>query len=356
MNVLRIARVLGAHTSRTLAIGMVSTVVFLTSTGVKPAYGADVTLPEVPNPYNTSESRALRDHLEEAYRLKASEKMSLEELRELYRKTWNDDQEKRYFAGDAARPADKTWEKAYLSEQEKTQRAKWVATLERLGASAPDDATVEQLRALAAKVAREQEEAVEKKRRDETEHLRAEAAKQNAAEAAANADKPKSSQTNARGAILMTPVFGEQDILTEARIRGATNAFTKKPSVTEHDRKEIERTADSFIDTRQRFIKNFNAVAVATNNAGIEVWLGTKPNQVDKERAHLYMFIVNMTPDIHCMNTYDIVFNGSKRNTKLTSAHGMDALVFPLSMREHYVGEYLVDEGQTIKVDNVSFR
>jgi hypothetical protein len=328
----------------------------LASTGAKPAYGADVTLPEVPNPYNTSESRAIRDHLEEAYRLKASEKMSLEELRELYRKTWNDDQEKRYFAGDAARPADKTWVQAYLTELEQAQRAKWVATLERLGVSAPVDATAEQLRTLAAKVAREQEETVVKKRRDETERLIAEAAKQNTAEAAVNADKPKSSQTNARGAILMTPVFGEQDILTEARIRGATNVFTKKPSVTERDRKEIERTADSFIDTRQRFIKNFNAVAVATNNTGIEVWLGTKPSSIDKERAHLYMFIVNMTPNLRYMNTYDIVFNGSKRNTKLTSADRMDVMVLPLSMREHFVGEYLVDEGQTMKVDNVSFR
>lgn len=320
------------------------------------ALGADLTPPEVPNPYNTSEGRAIRDHLEETYRLKVSDKLSLDELRDLYRKTWNTDQEQRFLAGDSARPADAEWVKAHLDEEEKAQRAKWVATLERLGVSAPNDATIEQLRALAAKVAREQEEAVENKRREETERLRAEAAKQNAAAAAADAEKPKAAGPNARGSILLTPVFGEQDVLTEARIRGAVNVFTTKPNVTERDRKEIERTADGLIDTRQRFIKNLKAVAVATNNAGIEVWLGTKPSLSDKERGYIYLLIVNMTPDERYMNSYEVIFTGSKRNSTLTSERGMDALVFPLSIREYHVGEYLIDEGQTMKVESVSFR
>ncbi len=48
--------------------------------------------PEVPNPYKTSEGRAIRDVLLEVYKIACSGNESIETLRALYRKTWNEDQ------------------------------------------------------------------------------------------------------------------------------------------------------------------------------------------------------------------------------------------------------------------------
>src|SRR5271170_569673 len=72
--------------------------------------------PEVANPYNTSEGRAIRDVLLEVYQIKCSGTETIEALRTLYRKTWNDDQE-------ARRHEQREVDPRYLAAQQANEQA-----------------------------------------------------------------------------------------------------------------------------------------------------------------------------------------------------------------------------------------
>src|SRR5271154_1950740 len=109
--------------------------------------GTDVPPPEVPNPFNTSESRAIRDCLEDTFHKKTSDKLSLEELQALYRKLWNEDQEKRFFDGN---PTDPRWAKAHQDEEAVEAHNKMVDELHRLGGKAKPEMDDEALKAAIA--------------------------------------------------------------------------------------------------------------------------------------------------------------------------------------------------------------
>lgn len=78
------------------------------------AAAVDIAPPEPPNPYNTSEARALRDVLSESFHKKMADTVPVADLRALYRKLWNDDQERRSMDGEAVDP---TWAKAHQEEE-----------------------------------------------------------------------------------------------------------------------------------------------------------------------------------------------------------------------------------------------
>jgi hypothetical protein len=114
--------------------------------------------PEVPNPYNTSEGRAIRDVLLEAYKIKCSGTESIEALRALYRTSWNNDQEirrkeqrevdPRYLAAQLAN------EQAVADAQKAAERKKitdnLIDELKGIGGTPDGDDSPEHLRTLIA--------------------------------------------------------------------------------------------------------------------------------------------------------------------------------------------------------------
>lgn len=102
----------------------------------------DIDPPEVPNPWNTSEARALRDCLLENYQTKVPATTTLDELRVMYSTAWNTAQAALLAKGAGADPR-------YVAAQEADERQRLEARLRSAGTAIPPQATLAELRKLA---------------------------------------------------------------------------------------------------------------------------------------------------------------------------------------------------------------
>lgn len=117
------------------------------------ASALDMQPPDVPNPWNTSESKAIRDHLTETFRVQAPANANDEQLRALYKKTWLADQEDRFINGGEVDPR---FLAAKKLEAEAIRRDSLIAGLERLGIHPDHSLTTDALNELLDKTKAEQ--------------------------------------------------------------------------------------------------------------------------------------------------------------------------------------------------------
>jgi hypothetical protein len=160
---------------------LLTLVVVLSLCWIPMTLGAAVSIdpPEVPNPYNTSEGRAIRDALLETYKVKCSGNESIETLRALYRKAWNDDQEARrqdqrevdprYLAAQQANEqaearAKQAAAEAQQAAEEKKRSDTLADELTAIGGTPDGDASPEHLRQLIAEHMAEVEQRNKEKR------------------------------------------------------------------------------------------------------------------------------------------------------------------------------------------------
>jgi len=139
----------------------------------------EVDPPAAPNPYNTSEARALRDHLDETYGQKFGAKTSLEDLQTAYRLAWNVRQANLLVEGKA--------DPVYVAATEQADRVELMARITELGGTPAATSTLTDLTAqrdtlIAAKQIAADRAAADRRKADDDARAAAEEARSAAAE------------------------------------------------------------------------------------------------------------------------------------------------------------------------------
>ena len=207
--------------------------------------GADIAPPDVPNPYGTSEGRAIRDVMTETYHQKLSDKLPLKELQAAYRKAWNDDQLNRY---DSGRDLSPQWLAAYQQEEDSKARKRLVNDLTRLGGQADDTMDVAALeRAIADRksiVTKEKsvlaEAEIAKRREDASRQIEGE-------------QKNDTDRSSGKGkqVIALSLYVTSADLMSDEDVTKTYIAAHFKPDSTALERKGVEARAKMLVDERQ---------------------------------------------------------------------------------------------------------
>jgi hypothetical protein len=264
--------------------------------------GTDIPPPEVPNPFNTSESRALRDLLQETFHKKTSDKLSLEDLQSLYRKLWNEDQEKRFFDGT---PTDPRWAKAHQDEDAVEVHNKMIDELRRLGGKATPEMDDDALKAAIA-------ERKEWMRRADREQRAAEEAKRHeVVHAARPANDPKALAT--AQPVAMHMCTGEGDLSSNGALIALVKEAAIQPDMTQPERDMVDSTAKALVASRD-VLKQAGGVPVLVSGSGIELWMRLSPLADDAQKVHLALTLINPTGKHLHLDRATIAITGSSHN------------------------------------------
>ncbi len=262
----------------------------------------DIPPPEAPNPFNTSESRAIRDVLEESFHKKTSDKLSLDDLQQLYRKLWNEDQEKRFFDGN---PVDPRWAKAHQEEEAVEAHNKMVDELRRLGGKATPGMDDDALKAAIL-------ERKEWMRRADREQRAAEEAKRH------EVVKPARPGTDAK--ILTTaqtvPLHmctGAGDLSSNGALIALVKEAAIQPDMTQPERDMVEGTAKALVADRET-LKQSGGVPVLVSGSGVELWMRLSPLADDARKVHLALTLFNPTGKHLHLDRVTIAITGSTHN------------------------------------------
>lgn len=279
----------------------VLTLLFLVQMG----WGVEIDPPEVPNPYNVSEARALRDHLTEEFGLKGLEGRSAAELRDRYRAAWNQREADRLAEGKAGDPR---YAQAQAEEASARRLAAAVAELGKLGKNAPSSASYTEVEAL-VRTAREEaaaRAAAEAKARQEEQSLLIErnltGPKTNGGAGSGELDAVAVPRVDAP--ILAKPIIIEA--MVAARIRDTMTT------------KEIEAVRNDVTDDYARWAKDQPTsgwLAVFSDGATCELRLTTTIEKSDPEKGYMSYWFVNLSGTNRYVDPV-VSFGKSPRNPK----------------------------------------
>ena len=310
-------------------------------------FGVDIAPPEAPNPYGTSEGRAIRDVMEETYHQKLSDKVPLDALQAAYRKAWNDDQLKRY---DHGQDPDPKWLAAYKQEEETKSRSRLVNDLSKLGGQADDAmdtaalerAIVDRKAAIAKEKSALAEAEIAKRREEAIRQIEGEQHRQPAPE--------RSSVTDKR-AMAMTAYFAASDAMSDADIMKTYIAAHFETTHTALEKKELEARAKKLVDERQAFKKR-GGVPAMVSGTGVEIWALPIPTN-DPEKIYFGLKVFNFTDKAVNVKNYQLDVKNSTRNPATISVTEDFIGSFAASWSSSLVGSsgpYFKDPGQTIKM------
>jgi hypothetical protein len=256
----------------------------------------------VPNPFNTSESRAIRDLLEETFHKKTSDKLSLEELQHLYRTLWNEDQEKRFFDGN---PTDPRWAKAHQDDDLLEAHNKMVDELRRLGGKATPGMDDDALKAAIAerkqwmlRADREQRAAEEAKRHEVPQ----------AGRPAGDAKAPAAAQP-----VAMHLCTGASDLSSNGALIALVKESAIQPDMTQRERDMVETMAKALVESRE-MLKQAGGVPVLVSGSGVELWMRLSPLADNAGKVHLAVTLINPTGKHLHLDKASIAITGSAHN------------------------------------------
>lgn len=307
------------------------------------ALAVDVDPPEVPNPYNTSEARAIRDVMAETYHQKLSDKVPVEELRTLYRKAWNNDQQRRL---DEGKDPDPKWLAAHQQEEAQEAIAVRRKELARLGgtatatmdADALDKAITERRAAIAAEQKAKAAADLAAQREAAAKQIEEEQRRQEAKERASAASTKKTTSIT----LDITPK--EAPSAQEVINRLIENK--RSPGNTQHDLAKIQKEAEEAVAVRTKFQKSGYTLSFISP-IGIEIWTKVVPTE-DPERMEVDVRTMNYSEASHTLNTITIGFTGSKRNDPNYEVDTHLHIWTITPFRSTLLGPYYVDPGQTL--------
>ncbi len=300
--------------------------------------GTDVAPPEAPNPFNTSESRAIRDVLQETFHKKTSDKLTLEELQALYRKLWNEDQEKKFFDGN---PTDPRWAKARADEEAVEAHNKMVDELVRLGGKPKlgmsDDevkAAVTERKEWAQRADREQR-AAEEARKHEIAHPKGPA-------------NPGKSPTTAQP-VVMHQCTGPGDLSSDAALIALVKEAAIQPDMTQPERAMVEIMAKELV-ARRTALKQSGGVPMLVSGGGVELWMRLSPLADDATKVHLALTLINPTGKHIHLDAATVAVTGSAHNPHTVTLDEM-LICPPTAAAASDKGLDLVqDDGQQVTV------
>jgi hypothetical protein len=307
----------------------------------------DVDPSEVPNPYNTSEGRAIRDHLLEEYKVKTTGEESVEELRARYRTAWNKAQEKRFMDGGTQTP-DPRWMKAYEAEQELVQKSRLWARVEELGGTVDQSASVDALKAQvkALLVAKEKSE---KERAEQEAKAKREAVSQEI-ERTAKVETKKGGQTFDEMArnyykdmpeISMVPAKDNNEAVSDAEVVKRFVAGKSNPEMTKREKAGVENDANALVKWRAEIIGR-RGTLISTSPIGIEVWQYINDSN-DEEKKSVNLWILNLSAKVIALDGISALFIGTKRGQELTEC--LPVQVEATSWGSRAIGTYIHEEG-----------
>jgi hypothetical protein len=309
----------------------------------------DIDPPSVPNPYNVSESRALRDHLADTYHITASDKTSLDNLRAIYRKAWNKEQMELLLD---EKPADHRFVQAYREER----KAELAEQVQELGGTVTETDTPEALTARIAELRREAARHIATKQEREAAEARAHVI------AALEADHATTSQstnrTGTRGEpdtadrITLNPVKSGLDLLADDRMAAAMVTDQVDELTTRFERASYAHQAADFIQQRLELGKQ-GYEPQFSNVDGIEVWSRIVQDHQDPEKLTIELELVNPTAYFIRIEAVEFAFSGTRRNPP--SATEIDPAIPIGPRRIHHLSSkvYYQDPDQVTTVAGV---
>ena len=298
--------------------------------------GTDIPPPEVPNPFNTSESRAIRDVLEESFHKKTSDKLSLEDLQLLYRKLWNEDQEKRFFDGS---PTDPRWAKAHQEEEAADAHSKMVDELRRLGGKPTPAMDDDALKAAIA-------ERKEWMRRADREQRAAEEAKRHEVDQAAHPGGDAKATAQPLSLHLCT---GAGDLSSDAALVALVREAAIQPDMTQPERDMVESTAKALVAGRA-LLKQAGGVPVMASGSGVELWMRLSPVADDPAKVHLALTLINPTAKHLHLDQVIVTITGSTRNPATLEVAEAIACPPTASVSSDKGIDLVKDDGQQVTV------
>jgi hypothetical protein len=287
------------------------------------AAAVDIAPPEPPNPYNTSEARTLRDVLSESFHKKVADTMPVADLRALYRKLWNADQERRSMDGEALDP---TWAKAHQEEEHAQERAAMVDSLNRLGGTSDPSMTDDALRqAIAERKAASEAKAKEErtKQAEEEARKRDELSRQIEAEQKA-APPPKDRQAtfvaDKSHQVPMRIYAKPTDVASDDLMLTYVKENLIRPEMTAVERANVIEQGRRLVDQRSRF-KAEGAEPVMVSGTGIELWMRPYASPTDPERLFYKLGLYNPTDNLLTLQSATFAFVNSARNKPQYEGH-----------------------------------
>ena len=287
------------------------------------AAAVDIAPPEPPNPCNTSEARALRDVLSESFHKKVADTTPVADLRALYRKLWNADQERRSMEGEAVDP---TWTKAHQEEEHAQERAALVDSFNRLGGTTDPSMTDDALRqAIAERKAANEAKAKEEraKQAEEEARKRDELSRQIEAEQK-SAPPPKDRQftviADKSHQVPMRVYAKPTDVASDDLMLTYVKENLVKPEMTAVERAKTIEQGRRLIAQRASF-KAEGAEPVMVSGTGIELWMRAYASPTDPERLFYKLGLYNPTDNLLNMHSASFAFINSARNKPQYEGH-----------------------------------
>jgi hypothetical protein len=300
----------------------------------------DIPPPAVPNPFNTSESRAIRDVLDESFHKKTSDKLSLEELQALYRKLWNEDQEKRFFDGT---PTDPRWAAARQEEEAAEAHTKMIDELRRLGGKVAPGMDDDALKAAIT-------ERKEWMRRADREQRAAEEAKRHEV---AHGPNPAGAGTATASVqpVTMHLCTGINDISSDGALSALVTESATQPDMTQPERDMVAATAKALVASRAE-LKKEGGIAMLVSGSGVELWLRLSPSPDDPSRIHCSLTLINPTGKHLHLDHATIAIAGSTHNPATLAIDEAIACPPTAAASSGKGADLVQDDGQQITVSS----